>query len=230
MKKHKKWIGYWNAFEIIWLILFCAVAITITIATKDNPFGFTVFLSGVLCVVLVAKGNIMNYIVGTYNTIGYAWLAWGNGLFGEVGLNILFYLPMNVIGFFMWRKHVDNGTVTMRKLSVKWVCFLSAVSGVCIAGLGFALSLLTTQNTPYIDATTNVLSVVATILMVRRYREQWVAYIILNVFSVVMWAFRALSGSPEGPLMIVMWSAYLVNAFYGFYNWNKGAKKAEAAL
>jgi nicotinamide mononucleotide transporter len=230
MKKFKRWIGHWNTFEIIWLVLFSAVAIYITIVTKDNLFGFTVFFCGVLCVVLAAKGNIMNYIIGTYNTLGYAWIAWHNGLFGEVAENLLFYLPMNIIGFFMWRNYMDNGTVSMRKLSAKWILFLSTISVIGTLGVGYALSLLTAQNTPYIDAATNVLSVVATILMIRRYREQWAAYIILNVFSVIMWVFRTVNGSPDGPLMIVMWSAYLVNAFYGFYNWSKGAKKVEVAI
>lgn len=165
MGKLKRWIGHWNAFEIIWLVLFCTVAIYITVVTKDNLFGFTVFLCGVLCVVLAAKGNIMNYVIGTYNTLGYAWIAWQNGLFGEVGENLLFYLPMNIIGFFMWRNHMDNGTVSMRKLSAKWILTLSAISVIGTLGVGYALSLLTAQNTPYIDAATNVLSVVATILM-----------------------------------------------------------------
>ena len=230
MEKFKKIVGRWNAFEIIWLSIFCAVAVYITIISNDNIFGFTVFISGVLCVVLAAKGSIMNYVIGTYNTLGYAWIAWQNGLFGEVAENLLFYLPMNAVGFFMWRKHMDNGTVSMRKLSVKWILILSGMSAAGTLIAGFALSQLTAQNTPYIDAATNVLSVVATILMMRRYREQWAAYIILNVFSVIMWVFRTLNGSPDGPLMIIMWSAYLVNAFYGFYNWSRGAQKADTTV
>ena len=230
MKKVSTYLGQWNAFEIIWLIVFSAVAVYITLISKDNLFGFTVFLSGILCVVLVAKGNILNYLIGTYNTVGYAWIAWQNGLFGEVAENLLFYLPMNVIGFLMWRKHMDNGTVAMRKLSAKWIVVLSGISVAGTIGAGFALSQLTAQNTPYIDAVTNVLSIVATILMMRRYREQWVAYIVLNVFSVIMWIFRTANGSSDGPLMIVMWSAYLVNAFYGFYKWSQGSQKPEAAV
>ena len=42
-----------------------------------------------------------------------------------------------------------------------------------------------------------------------------------------MWVIRLLHGSPDGILMIVMWSAYLINACYGFYNWSKGVKALE---
>jgi len=227
----KKYISYWSIYELIWLVTFCAVAIWITIAGGDSPFGFFVFLSGVLCVVLVAKGSILNYPIGLFNTLGYAWLSWQNGFYGEVIEYLFFYLPMMVIGFLMWRKHIDdNGIVSMKKLSYRFVVLISIVCIAVTAGFGFILSLIETQNTPYIDAATNVLAISATILMVRRYREQWAAYIILNMLSIIMWALRIADGSPEGPLMVVMWSAYLVNSVYGFYNWTKGARQTEGSI
>lgn len=222
-----KLLSYWNLYERIWLAVFCGVAIWITIASGNSLFGFAVFLSGVLCVVLAAKGSIINYPMGMFNTVGYAWLAWRNGLYGEVGLNLFFYLPMNIIGFLMWRKHMDSGIVIMRKLTYKAVVLISLAGIAAIVGLGFGLSLLDGQNTPYIDAATNVLSVAATLLMICRYREQWAAYIILNILSVFMWLIRTAAGSPEGPMMVVMWSAYLINAVYGLYNWTKGAESVK---
>lgn len=219
-----------HPFGLAWLAVFIAVAVWITIVSGDDLFGFTVFLAGVLCVFLAANGSILNYPIGTYNTLGYALMAWRNGLFGEVGLNLLFYLPMNVAGFFMWRKHMDGGVVVMRGLRGRQILVVAALSALCTVGLGYGLSLLAGQNTPYVDAATNVLSVVATILMLCRYREQWYAYILLNVLTVAMWAMRAAAGSPEGPIMIVMWSAFLINAFYGLHNWNQGARRAEAGV
>ncbi len=209
----KLW-GSWNVYEIAWLALFSGVAIALTVIMKDTVFGFTVFLTGVF---------------GMYNTFGYAYLAYTNGLFGEVGLNLLFFVPMNVVGFVMWKKHLrGNQQVSMRQLDIRG---LVKVAAICVAGsgaLGYGLSLIEGQNSPYIDALTTVLSIVATILMVRRYKEQWLVYIVLNVFTVLLWVIRTADGSPDGLLMIVMWSAYLVNAIYGYYTWNKGAREAQA--
>jgi nicotinamide mononucleotide transporter len=216
--------NYWRPWELIWLLLFCAMAVFITIMTKDNLFGFFVFLSGVLCVLLAAKGSIFNYPMGAFNTLGYAYLAWVNGLYGEWGLNLFFYCPTMVIGLMIWRKHVMGDIVKMRRLTPKSTALIAAACVLCIAGLGFALSFIPTQNTPYIDAATNVLSVTATLLMMWRYREQWGCYIALNILTVAMWSIRAANGSPDGPLMIVMWSAYLINAIYGMYNWTKGSE------
>jgi nicotinamide mononucleotide transporter len=212
----------WNLYEIIWLVVFSVVAIVITVIAKDTWFGFSVFITGVLCVILAAKGDIWTYLFGTYNTFAYAYLAYTNGLLGEMGLNLFFFAPMNIIGFIMWKKRMNGDTVEMRGMKIKGL-ILTTVS--CILGslvIGFGLSLIPTQNTPYIDATTNVLSIVATFLMVWRYKEQWLVYIALNLFTILMWIIRVLNGSSDGAMMIVMWSAYLVNSVYGYYNWSKG--------
>ncbi|MDR3296434.1 MAG: nicotinamide riboside transporter PnuC [Clostridiales Family XIII bacterium] len=222
----KKMLAYWKAWELAWLLVFGLTALWITLVTGDNLFGFVVFLSGVLCVVLVAKGSILNYPAGVVNTLGYAWIALHNGLYGEAGLNLIFYFPMNFVGFFLWRRHTAGGIVKMRALRPGTALIFAIGCAVLVAALGFGLSLIPSQNTPYIDAATNVLSVAATLLMVRRYREQWICYIALNVLTVTMWAVRMANGSPDGLLMIVMWSAYLVNSVYGWLNWSKGAREA----
>jgi nicotinamide mononucleotide transporter len=76
-----------------------------------------------------------------------------------------------------------------------------------------------------LDALTNVLSVAAALLLTFRFREQWLCWIILDVFTVLMWAIRWYNGSPQGAIMVLMWSAYLVNAFFGWYYWSKNLRE-----
>ncbi len=80
----------WKPYEVVWLLLFSSIGIILTVVWKDNLFGFSVFMTGILCVVMAAKGNIWTYFFGMYNTFGYAYLAWNNHLYGEVFLNLLF--------------------------------------------------------------------------------------------------------------------------------------------
>ncbi len=120
---------------------------------------------------------------------------------------------------------MSGDTVEMKGLSLKGIICTLMACIVCILLLGFGLSLIPNQNNPSIDAATNVLSIIATFLMVWRYKEQWLLYMILNVFTVILWALRLIDGSPDGAMMIVMWSAYLVNSVYGYINWSKGVKK-----
>ncbi|MCL2149041.1 MAG: nicotinamide mononucleotide transporter family protein, partial [Methanomassiliicoccaceae archaeon] len=133
----RKFASYWSVYELVWLSAFCAIAVWVTMVSGDNVFGFAVFLSGVLCVLLAAKGSIMNYPVGLFNTVGYSWLAWENGLFGEVGLNMLFYLPMMVVGMLMWRGHIEGGgIVRMRKLRPHAALAVGVACVCATAGLG----------------------------------------------------------------------------------------------
>lgn len=221
----RKYIGDWNLYELIWLGLFSGMAVALTVLMKDTFFGFTVFITGVLCVVLAAKGNLMTYVFGMYNSLGYAYLAYTNGLFGEMMLNLLFFVPMNVIGFLMWKNHRRDGKLAMLQLDCRGLLLVAIACAAGSLALGYGLSFIPEQNSPCIDAITTVLSIVATFLMVKRFKEQWLVYIVLNMFTVLLWVIRSLDGSPDGGMMIIMWSAYLINALYGYYTWNKGARE-----
>lgn len=220
--------GSWNVYEALWLAAFSVIAIVSTVSSGDTFFGFTVFLSGVLCVLLAAKGNVMTYLFGVYNVAGYAWIAYQNGLFGELALNLAFFMPMNIVGFAMWRKKLEAPRrVSMRRLRPLQLAIVGVVAVLATVALGFGLSHIAGQNSPYLDAVTNVLSIAATLLMVARFREQWLCYIILDGFTVLMWTLRLMAGSPDGLIMVVMWAAYLINAFYGYCIWTKNSGVAQ---
>jgi nicotinamide mononucleotide transporter len=219
-------ITNWNWFERIWFGTFLLIGFGLSLLWDSTWFQYSVFLFGIICVVLTAKGSIWSFVFGLYNSVGYGWIAMQNGLYGEMGLNWFFFVPTAVIGFMMWRGRMDGVVVQMRKLSPRLQLNVGLVSLLAVVAMGFGLSLIEMQNTPYIDALTNVLSVVATLLTMWRYREQWLVYILLNIFTIFMWTYRLIDGSEGALLMIVMWSAYLINACYGYYNWSKGAALA----
>ena len=72
-----------------------------------------------------------------------------------------------------------------------------------------------------LDGTTTITTCAAQLLMILRYREQWLLWIVLNVLSILLWW-------EENPSMRVMYIAYLVNSIYGFYNWTKLQKQLKA--
>ena len=88
-----------------------------------------------------------------------------------------------------------------------------------LEALGGAMTML--------DGASTVLSIFATVLMALRYSEQWFFWIVVDVITVALWCFAG------DPVMIAMWSAYLVNAGYGYLMWlNKCGRKVpfKAAL
>lgn len=212
----------------LWLAFLVIVGGALSFFFATNVFDVTVSLSGILCVGLIAIGRREGYIVGLYNSVSYAVLAYRNGLFGEFYLNLLFFVPTGIIGFFLWKRHLgQRGTVAMRKLTWTQRATVVLVCALATAGLGFVLARNPEQNTPFIDATTNVLSIVATFLMMWRFKEQWALYILLNVVTIAMWIVRFRAGGAAGDLMILMWSLFLLNSLFGFWRWHVGSKSGE---
>ncbi|MBK8011963.1 MAG: nicotinamide mononucleotide transporter [Deltaproteobacteria bacterium] len=215
--------------DLAWLLFLMSLGSGLSAVLATSVFDLSVFLSGILCVGLIAIGRREGYLIGLYNSLAYAILAYRNGLYGEVYLNLFFFVPTGIIGYLLWRRHTTaSQTVAMRPLSGLQRALIAAVCMVCTVALGQVLQRNPSQNTPFIDAGTNVLSVVATLLMMGRYKEQWLLYILLNVISIGMWGLRVSAGGESSDLMVLMWSLFLLNALFGYWRWHQGTKRAAA--
>ena len=215
--KNEFWTGY-NLFEKLFMLSMLLVQIVVFCIAPDTPLGIISGIAGVISVVLCAKGKISFYFIGFVQTISYLFLAWQNRFYGEVIENI-FYLVTMVWGIFVWKKnmkHNDDGTsdVKAKKFTItQWVL---AIIGTIITTviMGYWLTTIGSAQA-YTDAATNVMAIFAQLLMVRRYREQWIWWIIIDLLCIKMW-FVAGNWS-----MVAMYIAWTANCIYGWYNWNK---------
>ena len=81
---------------------------------------------------------------------------------------------------------------------------------------------------PYKDAATTVLSIIAQILMVAAFAEQWMLWIVNNVISVAMWVVCTIEGDSHASLMVLMWIFYLMNSINGYRVWISLARQAHS--
>ena len=81
--------------------------------------GLISSLSGMLCVVLVAKGKIGNYYFGIIQTILYAYISYTYSLYGEAMLNAIFYLPLQFVGVYLWKKNKTQKSTVGEEVAVK---------------------------------------------------------------------------------------------------------------
>ena len=225
MEKTKRIFADWSRFEICWLVLSTVIMIVLSVIWGDNLLALISGITGILGVVLAAKGKVSTYIFATVNVAIYALLTFQNHLYGEFMLNAFYYIPMNFIGFYLWSKHKDNesGEVEGKKLTGKQTVILFAAVAVVVLVYWQILSRIGGQLA-LIDAMSTVFSVVALIMQVARDAEQWLLWIIVNVVSVVMWLLL-IGKDSSAVTMVVMWIAYLFNSVYGYYNWRKLAAK-----
>ena len=176
-------------------------------------------LTGVICVVLCAAGNRQSYYWGFVNIFCYIVIAWINRYYGEVMLNGLYYLPMQFFGLRSWKAHYndDANQVRAEKMNGKQLILFIVASTISVLVYKLFLDWLKGGST-LLDSTSTVLSLFACFLMVKRYREQWILWILIDVVTVGMWVIA------KDGLMTAMWSVYLINAAYGFIMWTKAAK------
>lgn len=225
MESVKKFLSGWSKFEITWLVLSTIIMIVLSIIWGDNMLALISGITGILGVVLAAKGKISTYLFATINVAIYAYLTFNNHLYGEFMLNAFYYIPMNFVGFYLWSRHKDeeSGDVEGKSLTLKQIIILLIAVTIVVIIYWQILSRIGGQLA-LIDAMSTVFSVVALIMQVARYAEQWLLWIIVNVVSVVMWVLL-LGEDSSAITMVVMWVAYLFNSMYGYYNWKKLAAK-----
>ena len=215
----------WTWFELIWLLLFSIVNVFLYLKWDSGLIGLISAMSGMLCVVLVAKGKISNFVFGIVNTATYAYISYGYGLYGESMLNALFYLPTQFIGLWMWQRHrsvnkVRDEDIEIKRLSVKgWAIVIASVVVGAYAYMHVLMALDAQQVR--IDSVAVVMSVVAQILLTLRYAEQWVLWILVNLLSIVLWVVTLSQSGGSDYTMPVMWTAFLINSIYGWINWLK---------
>lgn len=210
----------WTRFERAWLVSFTVLNVWLFLVWDDTLLGLVTSLSGMMTVVLVAKGRISNYYFGIVNVTLYAYTAIGNQFYGEVMLNLGYFLPAQFVGLYLWERNADpdrTDTVQARSLSNRRRIRWAGISVCAIVGYTLVLRALG-GNLPLFDATSTVLSIIAQWLMIKRLTEQWLAWITIDIVSIYMWS-RTFLATGTSITMVVMWSAFLVNALYGYYNW-----------
>ena len=130
---------------------------------------------------------------------------------------------MAFVGIYFWQKNSkkkhSEKKVMITSLSIKEKLIWFSASIIILIGYGLFLKWLN-GTLPFVDSATTVFSIVATILLTKRLTDQWLYWIVVDILSLGMWVYIFFTPNSDVS-MLVMWSAYLVNAIYGYYNWKK---------
>lgn len=213
----------WNVLEYVWLGLATTIITCLSIYWGDTPLAILSAISNVVCVILVTKGKITNYIWGFLGVILYAWISYSNRIYGDTMLNLFYYAPMQIIGYKMWIKDLAKGGETQyRKLKFDTVAIISLATVLAIKLYWVILTKFGGQ-VPLLDATSTILSILAMYLMAKSYREQWYCWVIVNIVSIAMWA----TADTTNISALLMWIVFLINSLIGLYNWHKASNRRD---
>ncbi|MDR2008356.1 MAG: nicotinamide riboside transporter PnuC [Alphaproteobacteria bacterium] len=231
----KKWFNEFTIFEKSLIGVNILISIIFLVIGNDyiwlKLLGFTSSISTIIYVVLVAKKKISCFRWGIIGSLAYIVVAFKHGNTGEWSFQAFYYLPMIMLGWYLWAKNKsqdDNSVVLSKKLNLKQSLII--YSSIIIGAVAFAkiISLDSLNLWLYgqvyqfgfdkylTDSLASILAIPAMILMVKRYREQWLMWIVLNIVNIRLWLFYT-----PNSLMVLMWTCMLVNSIYGWLKWKK---------
>lgn len=220
--KNEFWNGY-TKWERAFLFGMIALQLGMYCFMPDSLIGVVCGIAGVICVVLTAKGKISSYLFNFIQMITYMVICWDAALYFEFGEQVFYFIAC-IFGVILWKKNMkknDDGTEQVIGKKFKWWHWLVVVAVTITTTIGFGLlgEYVFGGTLPYLDAFTVSLAVIAQLLMVWRYREQWAIWIVIDITSLVMFVMLGQWA------MAAMYVAWTMNAFYGWYNWTKLARE-----
>ena len=224
-----KWYE-WLMGAVMILIAARAMVIAFMQGSSDgNPVWLTVinFISavcGVLCIFFCARASISNFVFATVNTLVYSvyliyWHIWGTA-----ALEILFYIPMNFISWHYWIKHRDE-VLTHKTKAKKLTAMQNLICTAAVTGSAVIYHWILVRvggEVAWFDAFTLSIGIVATVLELLRYREQYVWWIITDVVAVGMYV------AHFDAVYLTKKSIYLIMAVIGLVNWARLNKERNA--
>lgn len=169
-------------------------------------------LAGLLCIWLASREKIINYLFGLINVTLFAIIFFQIQLYASLLLQ-LFFFAANLYGWYAWsRQEGDRAALQIRWLPRKkalgwsvgslvaialmtlWIdpvfAFLTELAVMLMQALGLQVTMpeLQPDAFPFWDSTMMVLSIVAMILMTRKYVENWLLWVVIDVISVWIFA------------------------------------------
>ena len=182
------------------------------------------FILGVLNVLLLVRRSIWNYPFGIAMVGLYAFVFYEAKLYSDALLQ-LFFVVVQLYGWFHWaRSRADAGEIRVELLSNTARVLILLAAAAAIAGWGTLMHRYTDAALPYWDGSVAVLSVVAQILLARRYLENWVLWVVVDILSIGLYASRGLW------LTLILYVIFLVLATWGLIEWQRVRRQAGPAV
>lgn len=147
---------------------------------------------GLVNVGLVALRSVWNYPFGIVMVALYAWIFFAAKLYSDALLQ-LFFLAVQFYGWWYWlRGRAEAGEVLVELLPLRARAAWLAGCAVATAGWGALMHYQTDASFPWWDAAIAMLSVAAQILLSRRFLENWMLWIAVDVLAVPLYAAKGL--------------------------------------
>ena len=205
-----------SKFTYPFLILGLLIQVITFWLMPAHPLSLISGMLGICSVVLSAQGNILTVLFGFAQVGTYTYLCCLERFYAEIALNVFYFLSM-IYGVVVWHRRLNDQSlqVQTRVISPRWMLLISMTLLLLSLLTGWLLHRFTDDPQPYLDAFTTVPAILAQILMVLAFREQWYLWLFVDILATVMWL-RA-----GNYCMAAQYAFWCINCIYGLRQWKR---------
>ena len=183
----------------------------------------TGLISGLGCVWLQIRQNIWTFPVGLVYAFVSVAVFLEQRLYADVLLSG-YYVLMNAYGWYYWSYGGSRSASDELPPTFTPGRTLAWLGVVVVAGIGLMGSFFETQteaDLPYWDSATTVMSFAAMWMTARKYLENWVVWLVVDVIATVMYAVKGIE------LYTLLYAIYLGMAVMGWRAWRRTMQSTE---
>lgn len=175
-----------------------------------------VFVFGILSVWYAGKENILVFPTGIIATVISVYLLYVAGYVGDMLLNA-YYSCMSIYGWYMWSRQEKGQGLKVSLCNSKDIkygafFFVLTILVVYVVYLGFDMDIAFVN---YIDMITSGIFLTAMYYMALKKVESWVFWIIGNLISIPLYAYRGLG------IISLQFIVFTLIAIQGYVSWRK---------
>ena len=181
---------------------------------------------GLLYLYLEYKANIWLWVVGIIMPIVHGTLYFRSGLYADCSMQV-YYILAGLYGLYVWRgksrNHTNTDSSAPQPNDAPTICHtpkrvwgaIFALYAVLHTAIYFLLTEFTDSTVPFWDAMTTALCIVAYWMLSRKYAEQWLVWLVVDVVTVGLYIYKDI------PQTASLYALYCILAVVGYRRWLK---------
>jgi nicotinamide mononucleotide transporter len=167
-------------------------------------------LSSLLYTYLIGIGSIWCWAFALYSGVVFTILCYKRKIYAETALHV-FYFFAGLYGWYHWGAHEEKGFNHSLSLNFHLGVIVLLLS--LSLGSGYALKKYTDAKLTYLDSSTTIFSIWATILMVNLIVDNWMYFLVINAAAFFLYLNRKMY--PTAALMVI----YVFLSIKGYNEW-----------
>lgn len=162
--------------------------------------------------------NPLGWPLAIVSSLLYFFLFWDSRLYAEASLQV-FFAVVALWGWWQWLRGTgaDGSALRVRSLGSRGRLGCLLALALAWPALGLFLKHNTDTDVPWWDAFPTAASLIGQWLLGRKYVENWPAWIVVNIVSVGLFAYKGLW------LTVILYAVFVVLSVVGWRAWLKQA-------